>query len=111
MISRALAFLAALACAGLHAAEFTQNDADELVKRLGSEEFKVRKEASDQLQKLILENPEAVNLFKAHENHPDPEVRTRLSLGLVRVCREAKWWPPSAEGKIRSPEESHREKP
>lgn len=105
MISKTLALIAALACATLHAAEFTQKDADELVKRLGSEEFRVRKDATDQLQKLILENPDAEKLFEAYKNHHDPEVRARLREGMVVISREAGWWPPSAEGRIRSPED------
>lgn len=90
---------------GLHAAEFTDKDAQALVEQLGSEDFKVRKAASDQLRALIVENPEAEKLFEAHQNHPDPEVRVRLREGLVRICLEAKWWRPELEGKIQSPED------
>lgn len=99
------AFLLALTCAGLHAAEFTAKDAEALVERLGSDDFKVRKAASEQLRALILENPDLENLFKPHQNHPDPEVRVRLQEGLVRICREARWWPPEFEGKIQSPQD------
>ena len=96
-----------LLCLGLHAPGLTEKEAKALIEQLGADEFKVRKAASDKLKALLLERPETEKLFKAHSDHPDPEIRIRVQEAMVRISRIAKWWPASLEGRIRSPKDEN----
>ena len=63
--------------------ELGEDQVSALVERLGDEDFKVRNEAFQDLEKILADDDKAGEMLKKFEQHEDPEISTRIS-GLLK---------------------------
>jgi hypothetical protein len=59
-----------------------------LVERLGDEDFTTRKQAFQNLEKMLADDDKAGDMLKKFEQHEDPEIATRVS-ALLKKQQEA----------------------
>jgi hypothetical protein len=89
----------------VHAEEMTAKEAEALVARLGAKQFKVRKQASAELEALLKANPDLSDLFEPYLNHSDPEVSSRIEEALAKLMLHGRWVDVLQEGKVTSPKD------
>lgn len=92
ILTGSCAFL--LLVASVQAVEVSTNKVTELISQLGDENFKQREAASTELKAI---GKSVLPQLKASENHPDPEVRTRIAQLLQELD------PPPANTGVSSP--------
>jgi len=67
--------------------ELGEDQVSAMVERLGDEDFKVRNEAFQDLEKILADDDKAGEMLKKFEQHEDPEISTRIS-GLLKQHKE-----------------------
>ena len=75
---------------------------EKAVQKLGHESFKVRKQATKDLLKMIEKDEAVAEKLQKFSNHKDPEIRMRIKEILKEQLTGLKWMDPANEKKMKS---------
>ena len=75
---------------------------DNLVKRLGAEKFRERKQAIKEIKTLLEKDEDVAEYLHAHRTNKDPEIRLRIQELLKNSLKILKWQDPANESKLKS---------
>lgn len=79
------------------------DEIERLVRQLGSDEFKLRQQASEELMTRVEKDRKLARKLERHAHHEDPEIRARISVLTRDLPPILVWMDPARHPDLKSP--------